>query len=48
VIKSILEQMKSSGPGQQIELPRGYQGLLESLRNFVPDEQVQEMAIPAE
>jgi two-component system chemotaxis sensor kinase CheA len=37
VIKSILEQMKSSGPGQQIELPRGYQGLLESLRNFVPD-----------
>ena len=48
VIKSILEQMKSSGPGQQIELLRGYQGLLESLRNFVPDEQVQEMAIPAE
>jgi len=48
VIKSILEQMKSSGPGQQIELHRGYQGLLESLRNFVPDEQVQEMAIPAE
>jgi len=48
VIKSILEQMKSSGPGQQIELPRGYQGLLESLKNFVPDAQVQEMAIPAE
>lgn len=48
VIKSILGRMKSSGPGRQIELPRGYPGLLESLRNFVPDAQAQEMVTPAE
>lgn len=35
VIKSILGRMKSSGPGLQIELPWGYEELLESLRNFI-------------
>ncbi|HUN55622.1 MAG TPA: chemotaxis protein CheA [Smithella sp.] len=33
--KSILERMKSSGPGQQIELPLGYEELLEDLKNFI-------------
>ncbi len=36
LIKSILERMKSSGPGQQIELPLGHEELLEELRNFIP------------
>jgi two-component system, chemotaxis family, sensor kinase CheA len=35
MIKSILERMKSSGPGQQIDLPLGYQEMLESLKNFI-------------
>ncbi|HNZ64661.1 MAG TPA: chemotaxis protein CheA [Smithella sp.] len=35
VIKSILGRMKSSGPGQQIDLPSGYEELLDSLRTFV-------------
>lgn len=34
VIKSILGEMKSSGPGRQIELPVGYGELLECLRSF--------------
>jgi two-component system chemotaxis sensor kinase CheA len=33
--KSILERMKTSGPGQQIELPLGYEELLEALKNFI-------------
>lgn len=37
IIKSILGIMKSSGPGKQIELPLGYEELLESLRNFVSE-----------
>ena len=35
MIKSILERMKSSGPGRQIELPLGHEELLEALRNFI-------------
>ena len=35
LIKSILERMKSSGPGKQIELPLGYEELLEALKNFI-------------
>jgi len=34
-IKSILNKMKSSGPGRQIELPLGYQEMLEALKNFI-------------
>ena len=34
MIKSILERMKSSGPGQQIELTLGHEELLEALKNF--------------
>ena len=33
--KSILERMKTSGPGQQIELPLGYEELLDALKNFI-------------
>jgi two-component system chemotaxis sensor kinase CheA len=33
-IKNILERMKSSGPGRQIELPLGHEELLETLKNF--------------
>jgi hypothetical protein len=33
--KSILERMKSSGPGRQIELPLGHEELLEALKNFI-------------
>jgi two-component system chemotaxis sensor kinase CheA len=35
MIKNILERMKSSGPGQQIELPWGYEELLAALKNFI-------------
>jgi two-component system chemotaxis sensor kinase CheA len=35
MIKNILGQMKSSGPGQTIDLPSGYEDLQESLKNFV-------------
>ena len=35
LIKSILERMKSSGPGGQIELPLGKEELHEELRNFM-------------
>ena len=35
MIKSILERMKSSGPGRQIELPLGHEELHEALRNFI-------------
>jgi len=35
MIKSILERMKSSGPGRQIELPLGYQEMLDTLKNFI-------------
>ena len=35
MIKIILERMKSSGPGRQIELPLGHEELLEDLRNFI-------------
>jgi len=35
IVKSILERMKTSGPGQQIELPLGYEDLLEALKDFV-------------
>jgi two-component system, chemotaxis family, sensor kinase CheA len=35
LIKSILQRMKSSGPGQQVELPLGHEELLEDLRNFI-------------
>jgi two-component system chemotaxis sensor kinase CheA len=34
LIKSIMERMKSSGPGRQIELPLGHEELHEALRNF--------------
>ncbi len=37
MIKTILERMKSSGPGKQIELPWGHDELLESLKNFISD-----------
>lgn len=35
MIKSILERMKSSGPGQQIELPLGLEEMHEALRIFI-------------
>ncbi len=35
MIKGILDRMKSSGPGQQIQLPSGYQETLEALKNFI-------------
>lgn len=35
MIKIILERMKTSGPGQQIELPSGHGALLETLKNFI-------------
>ena len=35
IIKSILQRMKSSGPGRQIDLPLGHQELLEELKNFI-------------
>jgi two-component system, chemotaxis family, sensor kinase CheA len=35
MIKGILDRMKSSGPGQQIQLPGGYQDTLEALKNFI-------------
>jgi two-component system chemotaxis sensor kinase CheA len=35
LIKIILERMKSSGPGRQIELPLGHEELLEALKNFI-------------
>lgn len=35
MIKSILERMKSSGPGQQINLPSGHEDLLGALRSFI-------------
>jgi two-component system chemotaxis sensor kinase CheA len=35
LIKIILERMKSSGPGRQIELPLGHEELLEALRNSI-------------
>ena len=35
MIKIILERMKSSGPGLQIELPLGHEELLEALKNFI-------------
>ncbi|MFA5322866.1 MAG: chemotaxis protein CheA [Smithella sp.] len=37
IIKGVLERMKSSGPGQQIDLPAGYESQLETLKNFVSD-----------
>jgi len=45
--KSILERMKTSGPGQQIELPLGYEELLEALKNFISgtrDSQVNDLS----
>ncbi len=35
MIKIILERMKSSGPGRQIELPLGHEELLGSLKNYI-------------
>jgi two-component system chemotaxis sensor kinase CheA len=35
MIKSILERMKSSSPGLQIELPWGHEELLQDLKNFI-------------
>ena len=35
MIKIILERMKSSGPGRQIDLPLGHEDLLEALRNSI-------------
>ncbi len=37
IIKIILGRMKSSGPGQQIELPAGYDDLLALLGNFIAE-----------
>jgi two-component system chemotaxis sensor kinase CheA len=39
MIKSILERMKLSGPGQQIELTLGHEELLEALKNFISNTQ---------
>ncbi len=44
MIKFILERMKSSGPGQQIDLPPGHQELLETLKGFVSGTQEQKVA----
>lgn len=44
MIKFILERMKSSGPGQQIDLPLGHQELLETLKGFVSGTQEQKVA----
>ncbi|MDI6742242.1 MAG: Hpt domain-containing protein, partial [Smithella sp.] len=35
LIKSILERMKSSGPGQKIQIPAEHEDVLENLKNFV-------------
>jgi len=35
IIKIILERMKLSGPGMQIELPWGHEELLQDLKNFI-------------
>jgi two-component system chemotaxis sensor kinase CheA len=35
MIKIILERMKSSGPGRQIELPLGHEALLEALKDSI-------------
>jgi two-component system chemotaxis sensor kinase CheA len=35
MIKIILERMKSSGPGLQIELPWGHEELMQDLKNFI-------------
>lgn len=35
MIKSVLDRMKSSGPGLEIELPSGYQEMLDSLKDFI-------------
>jgi len=35
IIKNILERMKSTGPGVQIELPQGHDELLENLKKFI-------------
>ena len=35
MIKSIMKRLKSSGPGQQIELPLGHEKLLDALKNFI-------------
>jgi two-component system, chemotaxis family, sensor kinase CheA len=35
MVKIILERMKLSGPGMQIELPWGHEELLEDLKNFI-------------
>jgi two-component system chemotaxis sensor kinase CheA len=35
MIKNILERMKSSGPGVQIDLPQGHEELLKTLKNFI-------------
>ncbi len=35
MVKSIMKRLKSSGPGQQIELPLGHEKLLDALKNFI-------------
>ena len=35
MVKTILERMKLSGPGMQIELPWGHEELLQDLKNFI-------------
>ncbi|MBN1363596.1 MAG: chemotaxis protein CheA [Syntrophaceae bacterium] len=44
MIKAILEGMKSSGPGQHIELPLDTEGLHEELRNFMSGNRSQEVS----
>ena len=44
MIKTVLERMKSSGPGQQIELPLGHDELLGTLKNFMSSIRVQKVS----
>ena len=39
IIKAILDSMKPSGPGQEIDLPSGYEELLNDIREFTPGTQ---------
>ena len=43
MIKVILERMKSSGPGQQIDLPLGHNELMETLKGFMSGTQTQKV-----
>jgi two-component system, chemotaxis family, sensor kinase CheA len=45
MIKVVLERMKSSGPGQQIDLPLGHGELMETLKGFVSGTQAPKVTV---